>query len=52
MSALSSVGDSLWIAVVMIGDWKAIAAAYRAVSDIVAGGKFLCRFFLRIERSI
>jgi rRNA processing protein Krr1/Pno1 len=39
MNALSAVGESLWIAVVMIGDWKNITAAYKAVSDIVSGGK-------------
>eukprot|EP01040_Poterioochromonas_malhamensis_P001151 gene1151-1222_t len=37
MNALSPVGESLWIAVVIIGDWKSIIAAYKAVSEIVAG---------------
>lgn len=39
MNALSPVGDSLWIAVVILGDWKSIASAYKAVSDIVSGGR-------------
>lgn len=39
INALSAVGDSLWVAVVIIGDWKSINAAYKAVSDIVNGGK-------------
>ncbi len=38
MNALSPVGESLWIAVVIIGDWKSIIAAYKAVSEIVSGG--------------
>ncbi len=39
INALSAVGDSLWVAVVIIGDWKSINAAYHAVSDIVNHGK-------------
>ena len=39
INALAPVGDSLWVAVVIIGEWKSILAAYKAVSDIVIGGK-------------
>eukprot|EP01031_Cornospumella_fuschlensis_P037892 gene37892-46030_t len=35
--AMQRVGDSLWTAVVIIGDWKPISAAYRAISDLVHG---------------
>jgi hypothetical protein len=38
MNALSPVGDSLWTAVVIIGEWRNIIAAYHAVSAIVQGG--------------
>ena len=38
INALSPVGQSLWIAVVIIGDWRSIRAAYEAVYTIVSGG--------------
>lgn len=38
VNALSPVGSSLWIAVVIIGDFRSICSAYKAVSDIVLGG--------------
>jgi rRNA processing protein Krr1/Pno1 len=38
INALSAVGDSLWVAVVIMGDWKSVTAAYYAVSEIVNGG--------------
>ncbi len=41
INALAPVGESLWVAVVIIGEWKSIIAAYKAVSDIVHGGKFV-----------
>jgi hypothetical protein len=38
MNALKPVGDSLWVAVVIIGDANKVRLAYNAVSDIVEGG--------------
>lgn len=40
INTLSAVGDSLWVAVVIIGEWKSIMSAYKSISDIVHGGKF------------
>jgi hypothetical protein len=39
IKALPRVGESLWVAVVIIGEWKNITMAYKAVSDRVHGGK-------------
>ncbi|RYH02882.1 hypothetical protein EON65_47650 [archaeon] len=48
--AMQRVGDSLWTAVVIIGEWKSIVAAYKAVSDLVYGGReFVCCISVRIE---
>lgn len=41
INALAPVGDSLWVAVVILGEWRSIIAAYKAVSDIVHGGKLV-----------
>lgn len=38
INALPRVGDSLWIAVVIIGDFKTVFDACRAITDIVENG--------------
>ena len=42
INALPRVGDSLWIAVVMIGEMKNIFAACKAIAELVEDGKRLC----------
>lgn len=39
INALPPVGDSLWIAVSIIGDFKTVFDACKAISDIVEDGK-------------
>ena len=39
INALPPVGDTLWIAVVIIGTMKSIIAACEAISDMVDGGE-------------
>lgn len=42
INALPRVGDSLWIAVVMLGEIKNVFDACKAISEIVEGGEVLC----------
>lgn len=39
INAVPRVGESLWIAVVIIGEVKNVFDAYNAISDIVEGGE-------------
>jgi hypothetical protein len=41
INALQPVGASLWIAVVILGSYKSIIAAYNAISDIVEEGSWI-----------
>lgn len=40
INAMTSVSDSLWIAIAIIGEWSCIVNAYNALHDIVEGGMF------------
>lgn len=41
INALQPVGGSLWAPVVIIGEWKSITAAYKAISEMVFDGMII-----------
>lgn len=45
INAQPAVTGSLWVAVVVIGEWPSIVGAYEALSELVDGGKVVCRRF-------
>lgn len=38
---MPTVGESLWMAVAIVGDWSSITSAYNAISDMVFGGELI-----------
>jgi hypothetical protein len=44
INALQPVGNSLWIAVVILGGYKNIIAAYNSISEIVDDGEIILIF--------